>query len=198
MLDAWFLAQAVGRWMQSRLASVGLSADEMALCSVLRAVGGSSPTGLAEMVGSPLSTMTSMIARLQREGVLEAVPDPSDRRAKLVRLTASGERRLTEAQAAFVPAYRTLTASLALPVDHIGSALHELEVAVRADLGMAQRPESPAATPDDPAPLSAAQLAEVRGYIAWIRHRDAPVRPEDEPGTEQQRHDGRATGSGER
>lgn len=176
LLDTWFLAQVVDRWMQARLAPVGLSADEMALCSVLHAVGGGTPTGLAETVGSPLSTMTSMIARLQREGVLEAVPDPSDRRAKLVRLTASGSRLLLEAQAVFAPAYRTLAASLTLPVDEVGSALHELEAAVRADLGLAQRPQScPQSETSDPVPLSAAQLAEVRGYVAWIRHRDAPL-----------------------
>lgn len=175
LLDTWFLAQVVERWMQSRLASVGLSADEMALCSVLHAIDGASPTVLAETVGSPLSTMTSMIARLQREGVVEAVPDPADRRAKTVRLTGSGTEMLARAQAVFAPAYHDLAQTLQLPVDHIAGALNEFEAAVRADLGLAQRPASAlACNLDDPVPLSADQLGEVHRYVAWLRHRDAP------------------------
>ncbi|MCL2423919.1 MAG: MarR family winged helix-turn-helix transcriptional regulator [Micrococcales bacterium] len=172
LLDTWFLAQTVTRWMQVRLAEVGLSADEMALCSVLQAVDGGSPTVLAEIAGSPLSTMTSMIGRLQRAGMLEVVPDPDDRRGKLVRLSAAGNRLLAEAQSTFAPAYWSLTESLSLPAEQIRTALNELEAAVRDDLGLEQRPDTCWLPAVHDEPLSPAQVSEVRRYVAWLRHRD--------------------------
>ena len=46
---------------------------------------------LAERAGMTKQSMTELVAHLERHGYVERVPDPEDRRAKLVRATGRGE-----------------------------------------------------------------------------------------------------------
>ena len=45
---------------------------------------------LAERAGVTKQSMAELVAHLERHGYVERVPDPADRRAKLVRATARG------------------------------------------------------------------------------------------------------------
>ena len=53
---------------------------------------------LSEMTGVAARTMTSLVDSLERDGLVERVPHPSDRRAMLVRLTAKGAERHRESE----------------------------------------------------------------------------------------------------
>lgn len=53
-------------------------------------VDGVRPTELARRVDVSKQAMQQLLAALARDGVVETVADPKDRRAKLVRLTTSG------------------------------------------------------------------------------------------------------------
>ena len=59
------------------------------------------PTGLAERLMMPLSTVLFRFRRLERRGHAERVPNPDDGRSFLMRLTAEGRRLLDEARPAF-------------------------------------------------------------------------------------------------
>ena len=56
-------------------------------------------TVLAERAGVAKQTATALVDRLEGAGYVERVPDPADGRARLVRLTARGERLLPIARA---------------------------------------------------------------------------------------------------
>ena len=56
----------------------------------------SSPTDLAEKAGVTKATMTGFIDGLEREGLVLRLPDISDRRRFLIKLTAAGEQKLDE------------------------------------------------------------------------------------------------------
>jgi len=54
------------------------------------------PSVLAEKAGVTRATMTGLIDGLERDGLVERLFDPEDRRRVSVRLTASGQSRLDE------------------------------------------------------------------------------------------------------
>jgi DNA-binding MarR family transcriptional regulator len=56
------------------------------------APGGSRITDLAEQAGVTKQTAGFLVDQLERAGYVERVPDPSDGRARLVRITARGRR----------------------------------------------------------------------------------------------------------
>jgi len=61
--------------------------------------GGTRVTALAERARMTHQAMGELVADLERAGLLERVTDPADRRARLVRPTASGHDVLTRAGA---------------------------------------------------------------------------------------------------
>ena len=61
--------------------------------------GGRRMTGLAEAVVLSKSGLTSLVDRMERDGLLERRPDPDDRRATRVVLSDEGEDRFGEAAA---------------------------------------------------------------------------------------------------
>ena len=56
------------------------------------APGGSRITDLAEQAGVTKQTATFLVEQLERAGYVERVPDPTDGRARLVRITERGAR----------------------------------------------------------------------------------------------------------
>ncbi|MCK2222046.1 MarR family transcriptional regulator (plasmid) [Actinomadura sp. ATCC 31491] len=96
--------------------------------SVLHTLAGQGPKRLTDLAAGEQVTqpaITQMVAKLEREGLVERRPDPSDRRAVLVRVTEAGaaivhgrraDRRahLTDLTAALTPAERASIAA-ALP-----------------------------------------------------------------------------------
>lgn len=63
---------------------------------------------LTDQARLPKQTMTSMLAQMERDGLIERMPDPSDRRATIVRLAARGR--------AFRPVAERVLAELAARV----------------------------------------------------------------------------------
>jgi DNA-binding MarR family transcriptional regulator len=54
---------------------------------------------LAEQMGYDKTRLIAILDQLAEEGLIERAPDPEDRRARIVRLTAAGRARQLEAQA---------------------------------------------------------------------------------------------------
>jgi DNA-binding MarR family transcriptional regulator len=63
----------------------------------LYAYGAANPSNLAEAVAMDRSSTSNLIGRMKRLGLVESVPDPDDRRAIRVSLTAAGTARVREA-----------------------------------------------------------------------------------------------------
>jgi DNA-binding MarR family transcriptional regulator len=54
------------------------------------------PSVLADKAGVSRATMTGLIDGLERDGLVERVPDPKDRRRLAIKLTAAGQAKLDE------------------------------------------------------------------------------------------------------
>src|SRR5436305_7727136 len=86
----WLVGRESGRDLSRTAASVLATLDE----------GPRRITDLAagEAVAQP--TVTSLVGRLERDGLVRRAPDPADARAVLVRLTDAGRERLARRRAA--------------------------------------------------------------------------------------------------
>lgn len=81
----------LGRTVAESALVSGLSLAQFALLNHLVRLGGDwSPVRLARAFQVTKQTMTSTLARLERQGYVRVRPDPSDGRAKLVSLTPEG------------------------------------------------------------------------------------------------------------
>jgi DNA-binding MarR family transcriptional regulator len=83
------------------LGTFDLSFVEYSVLRLLARAGPLSPSRLAEQVVRTTGAMTKILDRLERRGYLERVPDPTDRRALLVGLTAEGLELSEKASAAY-------------------------------------------------------------------------------------------------
>lgn len=106
----------------------------MTTLATLHSVGPLRVSELAEREGLTQPGMTTLVNRFVDEGLAERLPDPSDRRAALVRLTDAGRQvlaeRMTRRAAAMLPDVE------ALPAHHQAALVAALD-AIRdlTDLG---------------------------------------------------------------
>lgn len=87
--------------LETELAELELSQGEVhVLADLVGVSGGATPGELHRAFGHANSTVTGILDRLEGKGLIERLPNPSDRRSQLVRLTPGGRkaaRRVTQA-----------------------------------------------------------------------------------------------------
>lgn len=97
------LVLAARRWravLDEALRTIGTSAARMeALSTIDRSPWLSAQVEIANRMGIEKPTLTRMLDMLEAEALVERLPDPWDRRAKLIRLTAKGKETLQAASA---------------------------------------------------------------------------------------------------
>lgn len=81
------LAKAFTRSLLSRASELGFSPGQLPVLLELWAEDGLTQKQLLDRVGIEQATMANTLGRMQRDGLVERRPHPSDRRAQLVFLT---------------------------------------------------------------------------------------------------------------
>ena len=124
-----------------RLAERGHAAVRPAHAAVFQYLDdtGTTVSTLAARAQMTKQAMAELVAHLERHGYVVRVPDPADRRAKLVQPTATGREVVAIAQE-LVPEVEQRI-DVALGPDRARALRHDLESLQRAALG---RPASPA------------------------------------------------------
>lgn len=100
-----FLLNKVGfvarRWIAEALAPLGLNGREAEILLRLRAAGDGLTQGeLCEQLDVDPSNLVTMLNKLEGAGLLERTRDAADRRRHIVTITAAGQERRAEADAA--------------------------------------------------------------------------------------------------
>ena len=93
-------AHRIGRHLESALAAVGVDQAEAHVLSAL-AGGPMAVAALVETVGVKRSTLTNILDRLERRGLVTREINPHDRRSFVVRPTRGGARAAKKVALAF-------------------------------------------------------------------------------------------------
>src|SRR3954469_8142379 len=101
LFEVFWAHQKRKRLLDHALADVELPTEDYPFYVTIGADGPLTPTGLAEYLLMPLSTVIFRVKRLESRGHAERVPNPDDGRSFLIRLTPEGQRLLDEARPVF-------------------------------------------------------------------------------------------------
>jgi DNA-binding MarR family transcriptional regulator len=84
--------QKLSRYYNQRLTGYDLSVPKALLLLEISPDGGENPKSLAAKLDLESSSMTGLLDRLEKKGLIERRPDPGDRRGILIFLTSQGMR----------------------------------------------------------------------------------------------------------
>jgi DNA-binding MarR family transcriptional regulator len=143
LFEVFWAQQKRKRLIELALAAVDLPPEDYPFYVMIGAEGPWTPTGLAERLVMPLSTVIFRVKRLEGRGHAERVPNPDDGRSFLIGLTPEGRRLLDVARPAFRDYAEAVEARLGR--DHVDALTHGL-VALRQaiDDELADRAENEA------------------------------------------------------
>jgi DNA-binding MarR family transcriptional regulator len=91
------LAKGFSRSLHQRAAGLGFSPGQFPILLELWSDDGLTQKQLLERVDIEQATMANTLSRMERDGLIERKPHPSDKRAQLVFLTAKASAMQTEA-----------------------------------------------------------------------------------------------------
>lgn len=109
------LSLILGRALEDTFAEYGLSRGEFDVLATLLRSGppyALTPTMLFRDLMLSSGAMTNRLDRLERAGLVQRTPDPSDRRGTLIGLTSTGQERVSQALVAHVANETRLLAGL--------------------------------------------------------------------------------------
>lgn len=101
LFDVFWAQQKRKRLIEVALQGLELPPEDYPFYVLIGAEGPWTPTGLAERLLLPLSTVIFRFKRLERRGHAGRVPNPDDGRSFLMQLTAEGRRLLNSARPMF-------------------------------------------------------------------------------------------------
>ena len=97
LFEVFWAQQKRKRLIETALAGVELPPEDYPFYVLIGAEGPWTPTGLAERLIMPLSTVIFRFKRIEQRGHAERLPNPEDGRSFLIRLTPDGQRLLDQA-----------------------------------------------------------------------------------------------------
>ena len=135
LFEVFWTQQRRKRLIEAALTETELPAEDYPFYVMIGAEGPWTPTGLAERLMMPLSTVLFRLRRLERRGHAERIPNPEDGRSFLVRLTPEGQRLLDGARPAFRAYAEAVEARLgAEQVDGLREGLEAVRQAIDEEL----------------------------------------------------------------
>jgi MarR family transcriptional regulator, transcriptional regulator for hemolysin len=92
-------ARLLTRVGDARLKTLGLAGAHLPVFAALQDGSTLSQTELARIAGVEQPTMAATLSRMERDGLIEREPDPSDRRSSLIRLSPAAFAKLPDLMA---------------------------------------------------------------------------------------------------
>ena len=92
LIDTWIASELVGAAARRATSQrTACTVDFYGTLSVIGVWGPLTPSEVADMTGTPLTTVSDRLRRMVAEGDVERIAHPDDGRSHLVRLTAAGD-----------------------------------------------------------------------------------------------------------
>ena len=145
LFEVFWAHQKRKRLIESALAGIDMPPEDYPFYVLIGAEGPWTPTGLAERLMMPLSTVLFRFRGLERRSHAARVPNPDDGRSFLMRLTPEGQRLLDEARPAFRSYAEAVEARLGREqVDTLTAGLGAIRSAIDEELAAREEPASKA------------------------------------------------------
>lgn len=129
LFKTWLVSRSATALVDRAVADAGLTADEFAIYSVLRA-GPITPTDLASWMAAPPTTISSSVKRLESRGHVTREANPEDGRSYRLALTADGRRAHQRAQDRYLPVLEAVEATLGRAEPGVMRTLDSLRTAL--------------------------------------------------------------------
>ena len=137
LLQPFVLNRLAGRLVEEVTAGLGYVDNEFAVTSWLNVCGRATPTELATDLGMKPTTLTAVIERVVKKGLVRRRPNPDDGRSYVVELTARGKATNARAGERFDAMMRRLVANLEGDREEILAQMRLLEAAMRKTIAEA-------------------------------------------------------------
>lgn len=157
------IVRAIDQHSRQLLDGYGLTGPQLAVLQESRRCHGGTAAALARAVHLSRPTVTGILDRLEKRGLVHRAPDPRDRRSSQVTVTSAGERMLDRAPSLLQDRFRQELAGLQdWEQTQILSTLQRIATMMDADALPASpilttgpmEPETLSAAPGLPAPLN--------------------------------------------
>jgi DNA-binding MarR family transcriptional regulator len=106
-------ARALARRFDEALRPVGLTSGQFSLLMSLNQPEPPTVGAVAALLGMDRTTLTANLKPLERDGLVESAVDPTDRRGRLLVLTAAGKKKLKVALPIWTSTHAEIDGSLA-------------------------------------------------------------------------------------
>jgi DNA-binding MarR family transcriptional regulator len=140
----YILGQLTNDLFDSAMTRRELNPNDFALQSAIRAFQPITPSQLSTLLGTPPTTLSSQLARLERRKQIKRRRNPDDGRSSLIELTRAGEKNVLAAMPALRGAIALVAEHLDYSLEDLDLALDRLEDALRAAV---QRPDDTGVRP---------------------------------------------------
>jgi DNA-binding MarR family transcriptional regulator len=131
LINTWIASELVGTLLERNLAEDGVHPGFYGPLSVIGVWGPLTPSQVADLTGTPLTTVSDRLRRMVKDGDVERVAHPGDGRSHHVRLTKAGDAHWRLGWPALRRTIAQVEANLAQPVDQVEIALEDLIGALR-------------------------------------------------------------------
>jgi DNA-binding MarR family transcriptional regulator len=135
LFDVFLANQKRQQLIAAALEDTELPPEDYPFYVFVGAEGPWTPTGLAQRLEMPLTTVLFRLRRLEKRGHAQRIPNPDDRRSFLIRLTPAGQRLLRKARPRFRAYAEAVEARLGS--DNVAAArerLAELRKSIAAEI----------------------------------------------------------------
>jgi DNA-binding MarR family transcriptional regulator len=124
----------MGTLVGRELDLLGVESADYAALSTIGAFGPIRLKELSSLLGTPLTTMSDVVRRLEKREALVRRPHPEDRRSQLLELSERGDSEWRAGWPALQRATEAIVSRLDAPEDDVRDALRRLETALASAL----------------------------------------------------------------
>ena len=140
----YILGQLTNDLFDQSMARRKLNPNDFAVQSAIRAFQPITPSRLSTLLGTPPTTLSSQLARLEQRKQIKRRRNPDDGRSSLIELTKQGEKNVLAAMPALRESVARVSEHLDYSLEELDLALDRLEDALRAAVS---RPDAVASRP---------------------------------------------------
>ena len=134
LLEIYSVYARMGALVTRELGALGVDSSDYAALSAIGAFGPIRLKELSSLLGTPLTTMSDVVRRLERREALVRRPHPGDGRSQLLELSEQGDAEWRAGWPALQRATEAIVTRLDGPEDDVRDALRRLEAALAGAL----------------------------------------------------------------